>query len=31
MDLDADVVRETFHSSLVMGERVLVALGAGEA
>jgi monovalent cation:proton antiporter-2 (CPA2) family protein len=31
MDLGAQVVRETFHSSLVMGERVLVALGAGEA
>jgi voltage-gated potassium channel Kch len=28
MDLGAQVVRETFHSSLVMGERVLVALGA---
>ena len=27
MDLGAQVVRETFHSSLVMGERVLVALG----
>src|SRR5690606_37971316 len=27
MDLGADVVRETFHSSLKMGERVLVALG----
>jgi len=30
MDLGAQVVRETFHSSLVMGERVLVALGADE-
>lgn len=28
MDLGAEVVRETFHSSLKMGERVLVALGA---
>ena len=27
MDLGAHVVRETFHSSLVMGERVLAALG----
>ena len=27
MDLGAEVVRETFHSSLVMGERVLVTLG----
>jgi glutathione-regulated potassium-efflux system protein KefB len=27
MDLGAEVVRETFHSSLKMGERVLVALG----
>ena len=27
MDLGAHVVRETFHSSLVMGERVLVATG----
>jgi len=27
MDLGAKVVRETFHSSLVMGERVLVSLG----
>ena len=27
MDLGAQVVRETFHSSLVMGERVLVELG----
>ena len=27
MDLGAQVVRETFHSSLVMGERVLAALG----
>ncbi len=27
MDLGAQVVRETFHSSLKMGERVLVALG----
>ncbi len=27
MDLGVEVVRETFHSSLKMGERVLVALG----
>ena len=27
MDLGAKVTRETFHSSLVMGERVLVAMG----
>ena len=27
MDLGAEVVRETFHSSLVMGERILVRLG----
>jgi voltage-gated potassium channel Kch len=27
MDLGAHVVRETFHSSLVMGERVLIATG----
>jgi glutathione-regulated potassium-efflux system protein KefB len=27
MDLGAEVVRETFHSSLKLGERVLVALG----
>ncbi len=31
MDLGANVVRETFHSSLVMGERVLAALGLPEA
>jgi glutathione-regulated potassium-efflux system protein KefB len=30
MDLGAEVVRETFHSSLKMGERVLVALGESE-
>jgi voltage-gated potassium channel Kch len=30
MDLGAQVVRETFHSSLVLGERVLVALGLPE-
>ena len=30
MDLGAQVVRETFHSSLKLGERVLVALGASE-
>jgi voltage-gated potassium channel Kch len=27
MDLGAQAVRETFHSSLVMGERILVSLG----
>ncbi|HEX5755531.1 MAG TPA: NAD-binding protein, partial [Arenimonas sp.] len=27
MDLDAEVVRETFHSSLVLGQHVLEALG----
>ena len=31
MDLGAHVIRETFHSSLVMGERVLAALGLPEA
>ena len=31
MDLGVDVVRETFHSSLKLGERVLVALGESEA
>ena len=31
MDLGAEVVRETFHSSLKMGERVLVSLGESEA
>jgi glutathione-regulated potassium-efflux system protein KefB len=30
MDLGVEVVRETFHSSLKMGERVLVALGERE-
>ena len=30
MDLDVDVVRETFHSSLELGERVLRALGLSE-
>jgi glutathione-regulated potassium-efflux system protein KefB len=30
MDLGVEVVRETFHSSLKMGERVLVALGESE-
>ena len=30
MDLGAEVVRETFHSSLRLGERVLVALGQSE-
>jgi glutathione-regulated potassium-efflux system protein KefB len=30
MDLGVEVVRETFHSSLKMGERLLVALGAPE-
>jgi monovalent cation:proton antiporter-2 (CPA2) family protein len=30
MDLGAEVVRETFHSSLVMGKRVLVKLGLPE-
>lgn len=27
MDLDADVTRETFHSSLAMGRKVMLALG----
>ena len=27
MDMDADIVRETFHSSLVLGQRVMQALG----
>jgi len=27
MDLDAEVTRETFHSSLVMGRKVMLALG----
>lgn len=31
MDLDAEVVRETFHSSLVLGRRVLEALGVPAA
>ncbi|MFC7302301.1 monovalent cation:proton antiporter-2 (CPA2) family protein [Cognatiluteimonas weifangensis] len=31
MDLGAQAVRETFHSSLKLGERVLVALGASDA
>src|SRR3546814_3805423 len=31
MDLGAQVVREAFHSSLKLGERVLVALGQPEA
>ena len=31
MDLGAEVVRETFQSSLRLGERVLVALGQPEA
>ena len=30
MDMDVQIVRETFHSSLVMGERVLRALGLSE-
>jgi glutathione-regulated potassium-efflux system protein KefB len=30
MDLGVEVVRETFHSSLKMGERVLVSLGESE-
>ncbi len=31
MDLGAEVVRETFHSSLTLGQRVLEALGVPEA
>jgi voltage-gated potassium channel Kch len=31
MDHGAQVVRETFHSSLVMGERVLVEMGLSPA
>ena len=30
MDMDVQIVRETFHSSLVLGERVLQALGIPE-
>lgn len=30
MDLDADATRETFHSSLVMGRKVMQALGVPE-
>jgi glutathione-regulated potassium-efflux system protein KefB len=30
MDMDAQIVRETFHSSLVLGQRVMQALGMPE-